>query len=71
VYARPKVRAQAGSADPAGGVLAACIDRGLDGPSLRRRFAELHGVADPTALDRFIRAGRYRTAALPPSRART
>jgi asparagine synthetase B (glutamine-hydrolysing) len=62
VYARPKVRAQVGSSDPAGGVLAACVDRGFDGPWLRRRFAELHGVGDPSALDRFIRGGRYRAA---------
>ena len=64
VYARPKVRAQAGSTDPAGGVLAACVDRGFDSRWLRQRFAELHGVSDPSALDRFIRAGRYR-ATLP------
>jgi asparagine synthetase B (glutamine-hydrolysing) len=68
VYSRPKVRAQVGSTDPAGGVLAACVDRGFDGRWLRQRFAELHGVRDPSALDRFIRAGRYRAA--PPCLAR-
>jgi asparagine synthetase B (glutamine-hydrolysing) len=62
VYARPKVRAQVGSSGPVGGVLAACVDRGLDGRWLRQRFAELHGVGDLSALDRFIRAGRYRAA---------
>jgi len=62
VYSRPKVRAQAGSADLGGGVLAACVDRGLDAGWLRRRFSDLHDVADPRELDRFMRAGRYRTA---------
>lgn len=62
VYSRPKVRAQVGDANVGEGVLAACIDRGLDSAWLRRRFADLHAVADPRALDRFIRAGRYRTA---------
>lgn len=63
VYSRPKVRAQVGSSeDPRMGVLAACVDRGLDGPWLRRRFAYLHGVSDPSELDRFMRAGRYRAA---------
>jgi asparagine synthetase B (glutamine-hydrolysing) len=62
IYSRPKVRAQAGSPELGGGVLAACVDRAYDGVWLRQRFARLHGVADPSALDRFIRAGRYRTA---------
>jgi asparagine synthetase B (glutamine-hydrolysing) len=62
VYSRPKTRAQVGDQDMGGGVLAACVDRGFDDDWLRRRFAELHGVAEPSSLDRFIRAGRYRTA---------
>ena len=62
IYSRPKVRAQVGSVEIGGGVLAACVDRGLDGPWLRRRFAELHGVTDVATLDRFIRAGRYRSS---------
>jgi asparagine synthetase B (glutamine-hydrolysing) len=62
VYSRPKVRAQAGSTDVGGGVLAACVDRGFDQIWLRRRFAALHGVTDPAMLDDFIRAGRYRAA---------
>jgi asparagine synthetase B (glutamine-hydrolysing) len=62
VYARPKVRAQAGSPELGGGVLAACVDRGYDAAWLRRRFASLHDIADPSTLDRFLRAGRYRTA---------
>jgi asparagine synthetase B (glutamine-hydrolysing) len=61
VYARPKVRAQVGSPELGGGVLAACVDRGFDGGWLRQRFARLHAVADPSTLDRFIRAGRYLT----------
>lgn len=62
VYARPKTRAQVGGTAAADGVLAACIDRGLDEAWLRYRFAELHGLTDVTALDRFIRGGRYRAA---------
>jgi asparagine synthetase B (glutamine-hydrolysing) len=62
VYTRPKVRAQVGSPEIGGGVLAACVDRGFDGGWLRQRFARLHAVPDPSTLDRFIRAGRYRTA---------
>jgi asparagine synthetase B (glutamine-hydrolysing) len=70
VYARPKVRAQAGDPELGGGVLAACVDRGYDTAWLRGRFARLHAVADPRSLDRFIRAGRYPTAVphvLPPT----
>jgi asparagine synthetase B (glutamine-hydrolysing) len=60
VYRRKKVRAQVGS-DEVGGVLATCLDRGIDQAWLRRRFAALHVVDDETELDRFMRAGRYRT----------
>jgi asparagine synthetase B (glutamine-hydrolysing) len=61
IYRRPKVRAQIGDSR-GGGTLAACVDRGVDASYLRRRFAELHRVHDEAALDRFMRAGRYRTA---------
>jgi asparagine synthetase B (glutamine-hydrolysing) len=61
VYTRPKARAQVGGVEMGGGVLAACIDRGVDAAWLKRRFAELHG-ADLEALDRFVRAGRYRSS---------
>lgn len=61
VYARKKVRAQVGS-EEVRGVLAVCLDRGIDQAWLRRRFARLHGVADERELDRFMRAGRYRSA---------
>ncbi len=64
VFSRAKVRAQVGNPDTGGGVLAACVDRGIDGNWLRRRFATLHDVADPAALNSFIRAGRY-SAAVP------
>jgi asparagine synthetase B (glutamine-hydrolysing) len=60
VLTRDKTRAQVGGADSGGGVLAACVDRGIDAAALRRRFAELHRVTDDRSLDRFIRAGRYR-----------
>jgi asparagine synthetase B (glutamine-hydrolysing) len=60
IYSRPKARAQVGSVAVDGSVLGLCVDRGIDANSLRRRFAELHEVTDPTDLDRFIRAGRYR-----------
>jgi Asparagine synthase len=62
VFSRAKVRAQVGNPDTGGGVLAACVDRGIDGDWLRRRFAALHGVADLSALSQFIRAGRYHAA---------
>jgi asparagine synthetase B (glutamine-hydrolysing) len=59
VFSRAKVRAQVGNPDTGGGVLALSVDRGIDGDWLRRRFATLHNVADPAALNSFIRAGRY------------
>jgi asparagine synthetase B (glutamine-hydrolysing) len=62
IYARTKARAQVGGADGDGGVLGACVDRGIDGAWLRRRFAELHDVGDPRTLNRFVRAGCYRSA---------
>ena len=62
VYNRKKVRAEVGS-DEVGGVLATCLDRGIDQDWLRRRFAALHDVEDDAELDRFMRAGRYRTGA--------
>jgi asparagine synthetase B (glutamine-hydrolysing) len=62
IYTRTKARAQVGGADGDGGVLGVCVDRGIDGPWLRRRFAELHNVSDSTTLNRFIRAGCYRSA---------
>lgn len=60
VFNRGKTRAQVGDPDASRGVLALCVERGLDEQWLRRRFAELHGVANPAVLDRFIRGGRYR-----------
>jgi hypothetical protein len=62
VYERPKTRAQTGDPDVGRGVLGVCVDHGIDQKWLRRRFLELHGVRDPSGLDRFIRAGRYRSA---------
>lgn len=64
VYARSKVRAQVGDDRVGRGVLGHCLDRGIDAAHLRRRFAELHDVADPRRLDGFIRGGRY-AASLP------
>jgi asparagine synthetase B (glutamine-hydrolysing) len=69
IYQRSKVRAQIGDTH-GGGTLAACIDSGIDGAWLRRRFARLHEVSEEKALDRFIRAGRYR-AAIPAQKERT
>jgi hypothetical protein len=60
VYERPKARAQTGGAEGAG-VLGACLRHGIDAHYLRARFAELHGVEDSAALDRFVRAGLYRS----------
>lgn len=62
VFTRPKTRAQVGD-EHEGGVLAMCVDRGIDSAVLRRRFCELHGGTEERALDRFIRAGRYRAKA--------
>ena len=59
-YRRKKVRAQMGSAI-GGGVLAACLDRGIDQDWLRHRFCKLHEIDDVSELDRFMRAGRYRS----------
>lgn len=61
IYSRPKVRAQTGGVDPAGGVLGTCVTNGIDAAWLKRRFAELHDASED-ALDRFIRGGRYRAA---------
>jgi asparagine synthetase B (glutamine-hydrolysing) len=61
IYQRPKVRAQIGDMH-GGGTLAACIDNGVDSTWLRHRFATLHEVGEDKALDRFIRAGRFRSA---------
>ena len=61
VFTRPKARARVGGSEVAGGVLAACVDRGFDSDWLRDRFAGLHGIADRRLLDRFIRAGSYRS----------
>jgi asparagine synthetase B (glutamine-hydrolysing) len=61
-YGRPKTRAQTGSETGGRGVLGACADAGLDERHLASRFARLHGLDDPAALGRFLRAGRYRTA---------
>jgi asparagine synthetase B (glutamine-hydrolysing) len=62
IYSRPKARAQVGGAQVTGGVLAVCVDHGVDADHLRRRFAELHGVGDPGLLDRLLRAGGYRAS---------
>jgi asparagine synthetase B (glutamine-hydrolysing) len=59
---RRKVRAQVGGADGAPGVLGLCIDSGIDQPALLSRFARLHRIGNMTALDQFMRAGRYRSA---------
>jgi asparagine synthetase B (glutamine-hydrolysing) len=58
VYSRPKTRAQIGDPEGDGGVLGLCLARGIDGMTLRRRFAHLHHAQD-SELDRFIRGGRY------------
>lgn len=65
VYDRKKSRAQVGDDEAGGGVLAACVDRGIDEDWLRGRFAALHRIEDFAELNRFVRAGRYR-AAVPP-----
>jgi asparagine synthetase B (glutamine-hydrolysing) len=59
IYRRPKVRAQLGGS-ASGGVLGACIDRGLDQAWFAKHFAELHDTT-VEELGRFVRAGVYRT----------
>jgi asparagine synthetase B (glutamine-hydrolysing) len=60
VLTRGKTRAQVGGPQQEDGTLAACVDRGITGTALRRRFAELHGGCEDGSLDRFMRAGHYR-----------
>lgn len=62
VYERPKARAQLGGEGAEGGVLAACVDRGIGRGELRARFARLHGVEDGRVLDAILRTGSYRSA---------
>ncbi len=62
VYKRRKTRAQIGDPEVGKGVLALCIDRGIDQEYLRGRFAALHRVDRIADLDDFISAGRYRAA---------
>jgi len=69
ILARPKVRAQVGGASAEGGVLAAMVDRGLDGDRIRRRFAELYGL-EQRQVARQIRGGLYRFTAEAPWEAR-
>jgi asparagine synthetase B (glutamine-hydrolysing) len=58
---RPKVRAQVGS-DGGGGVLGACLERGVDEAMLQDRFAARHRT-DAAGLRRFLtRAGTTRSA---------
>lgn len=71
IYDRPKVRAQVGSGSEVRGTLAAMVDRGMFGPALRERFADLLG-ARTDDVQGLIRAGyyrfptRYAQLALPP-----
>lgn len=60
VYKRRKTRAQIGDPEVGKGVLALCIDQGIDQEYLRGRFAALHHVDRIADLDGFISAGRYR-----------
>jgi len=60
IYGRGKVRAQVGSSEGDLGVLGLCVDNDVDGRYLRDRFAYIHDV-DAAALNRFIRAGTYRS----------
>ena len=59
IYARPKVRAQVGSASCVGGTLAVLAGAGIDAEHLAQRFAARIGL-DPALLGSRIRAGRYR-----------
>lgn len=65
IYERPKVRAQIGGDDGAGGTLRALLDAGVTRERLRARFAELLGCS-AAARDRLIRAGFYRSTTVYP-----
>ena len=62
VYARKKVRAQAGSAVTPAGILALFADRGIGAQYLASRFARLFGLSE-RELPRLIRGGVYRQPA--------
>jgi asparagine synthetase B (glutamine-hydrolysing) len=60
LFDRVKVRAQIGSSTQPVGILPLLIGRGNDAGWLRAAFCRLFEIEDTAALDRFIRAGRYR-----------
>lgn len=60
IYARPKVRAQVGNDQQAGGTLAAMVAQGLTGAQLKQKFAGILDC-DEAFLDQFLRAGIYRS----------
>ena len=61
VFERTKVRAQMGSSAEAPGILPVLIEAGYDAARLKSIFCRIFKIDDPSALNRFVRAGRYRT----------
>jgi asparagine synthetase B (glutamine-hydrolysing) len=61
VFDRVKVRAQMGSSDEAPGILPVLVQTGYDSARLRSVFCRIFNIDNPAALNRFVRAGRYRT----------
>jgi len=61
VFDRAKVRAQMGSTAEAPGILPVLIQTGYDAARLKSVFCRIFKIRDPAALNRFVRAGRYRT----------
>ena len=61
VFDRVKVRAQMGSSDEAPGILPLLIQAGYDSTRLRNVFCRIFKIGNPATLNRFVRAGRYRT----------
>ena len=61
LFDRPKVRAQIGDATAHTGILPQLIARGRGASWLRRAFCRLFNIPNAAFLDRFIRAGRYRS----------
>jgi asparagine synthetase B (glutamine-hydrolysing) len=61
IFDRVKVRAQMGSSVEAPGILPVLIQTGYDTARLRSVFCRIFRIENPAALNRFVRAGRYRT----------
>lgn len=66
IMGRTKVRAQIGSDAPSSGILPLFVDSGRDSKWLRDAWRRVMNVGEDRALDRFLRAGSYRSAGAHP-----